>query len=147
MVYTLVFRCFCICQNFAVINFYDTELTSLKGLFSKHGYTWSFFDKCFKKFLNNIHLIEKNVQTVEKNRLLLVLPYLDVCLWWYLERIDSKGSLTALSILSLIMISMFLLYEYISKSSSVFVEDVKLISANNLIFHVLIFWEYVWYIF
>ena len=34
---------------------------------------------------------------------------------------------------------MFLLYEYISKSTSVFVEDVKLISANNLIFRVLIF--------
>ena len=31
-----------------------------------------------KKFLNNIHLVKENVQTVEKRRLLLVLPYLGI---------------------------------------------------------------------
>ena len=32
----------------------------------------------FKKFLSNVHLIKENVPTVEKKRLLLVLPYLGI---------------------------------------------------------------------
>ena len=38
----------------------------------------SFLDKCFKKFLNNVHVVKENVPTVEKKRLLLVLPYLGI---------------------------------------------------------------------
>ena len=38
----------------------------------------SFIDKCFKKFLRNIHLVKENVLTVKKKCLLLVLPYLGV---------------------------------------------------------------------
>ena len=35
-------------------------------------------DKCFKKFLDNVHLVKEKVPTVERKRLLLVLPYLGV---------------------------------------------------------------------
>ena len=43
-----------------------------------NGNPGNFIDKCFKKFLNNFHLIKENVSTVEKKRLLLVLPYLRI---------------------------------------------------------------------
>ena len=35
-------------------------------------------DKCFKKFLDNIHFVKEKVPTVERKRLLLVLSYLGV---------------------------------------------------------------------
>ena len=75
MVYTLVYRCFRIFPNW--IQFH-TELTFLKEIFQINGYPENFIDKCFKKFLNNIHLIKENVPTVKKNRLLLALPYLGI---------------------------------------------------------------------
>ena len=50
----------------------------MKGIFRKNGYPENFIDKCFKKFLNNAHLVKDNVPTVEKKRLLLVLPYLGI---------------------------------------------------------------------
>ena len=77
MVYTLVYRCFRISSNWTQ---FHTELTFLKGIFRKNGYPENFIDKCFKKFLNNVHLVKENVPTVEKKRLLLVLPYLGIIL-------------------------------------------------------------------
>ena len=71
MVYTLVYRCFYICSNWTQ---FHTELIYLKGIFQKNGYPKNFIDKCFKRFLNNVHLVKENVPTVEKKRLLLVLP-------------------------------------------------------------------------
>ena len=69
-------------------------------------------------------------------------------LFWYLEGTDPKGFLITISSLSLVTISMFSLYEYISCSPSTLKEDIKLISANNWIIHVtdflkllLIFWH------
>ena len=64
MVYTLVYRYFRICSNWTQ---FHTELTLLKGIFRKNGYPEKFIDKCFKKFLNDIHLVKENVPTVEKN--------------------------------------------------------------------------------
>ena len=64
MVYTLVYRCFCICSNSTQ---FHTELTFLKGVFCMNGYPENFIDTCFKKFLNNIHLIKENLPTVEKS--------------------------------------------------------------------------------
>ena len=72
MVYTLVYRCF------RIFILFHTELTFLKEIFQINGYPENFIDKCFKKFLNNIHLIKENVPTVKKNRLLLALPYLGI---------------------------------------------------------------------
>ena len=63
MVYTLVYRCFCICLNWAE---FHTELTCLRVIFCKNGYPENFIDKCFKLFLNGIHLVKENVPTVGK---------------------------------------------------------------------------------
>ena len=73
MVYTFFYRCFRICSNWT--QFY-TELIFLEGIFQKNDCPKNFIDKCFKKFLNNVHLVKENVPTVEKKHLLLVLPYL-----------------------------------------------------------------------
>ena len=75
MVYTLVYRCFRISSNWTQ---FHTELTFLKRIFRMNGYPENFIDKCFKKFLNNVHLVKENVPTVEKKRLLLVLLYLGI---------------------------------------------------------------------
>ena len=75
MVYTLVYRCFRICSNWAQ---FHTELIFLKGMFQKNGYPKNFIDKCFKKFFIIVHLFKENVPTVEKKRLVLVLPYLGI---------------------------------------------------------------------
>ena len=75
MVYTLVYRCFRICSNW--IQFH-TELIYLKGIFQKNSYPKNFIDKCFKRFLNNIHLFKENIPTVQKKHLLLVLPHLGI---------------------------------------------------------------------
>ena len=69
------YRCFHICSNWRQ---FHTELTFLKGIFQKNGYPENVIDKCFKKFLNNIHLFKENVPIVEKSRLLLTLPYLGI---------------------------------------------------------------------
>ena len=71
MVYTLVYRSFRICSNWTQ---FHTELTFLKGIFRKHGYPEDFIDKCFKKFLNNVHLVKENVPIAEKKHFLLALP-------------------------------------------------------------------------
>ena len=73
MIYTLVYRCFRISSNWTQ---FHTQLTFLKEIFRKNVYPENFIGKCFKKFLNNVHLVKENVPTVEKKRLLLVLPYL-----------------------------------------------------------------------
>ena len=75
MVYTLVYRCFRICLKWTQ---FHTESIFLKGIFQKNGYPKNFIDKCFKKFLNNVHLVKENVSTVKKKLLLLVLPYLGI---------------------------------------------------------------------
>ena len=75
MIYTLVYRCFRICLNWTQFN---PELIFLKGKVQKNAYTENFIEKYFKKFLNNAHLFNENIPTVEKKRLLLVLSYLGV---------------------------------------------------------------------
>ena len=75
VVYTLVYRCFCSCSNWTQ---FHTELTFLKEIFQKNRYPANFIDICFKKFLNNIHLVKENISTVEKKHLLLVFPYLGI---------------------------------------------------------------------
>ena len=51
MVYTLVYRCFCICSDWTK---FHTELTFLKRIFLKNCYHKNFINKSFKKFLDNI---------------------------------------------------------------------------------------------
>ena len=71
MLYTLVYRCLCICSEWKK---FHSELTLLKKISCKNGYP----EKCFKKFLDDIHLVKEKVPTVEKKCLLLVLQYLGV---------------------------------------------------------------------
>ena len=55
MIYILVYKCFRICSNWTQ---FLTELTFLGVIFQKNGYPVNFINKCFKKFLNNIHLFK-----------------------------------------------------------------------------------------
>ena len=48
----------------------------LKEIFQRNGYPKSFIDKCFKKFLDRLHIVRPTSATVEKKALRLVLPYL-----------------------------------------------------------------------
>ena len=65
-VYTLPCRCFQICSSWTKLN---TELV-------RYGYPEHFINKCFKKFLCNVHVVKETTLTVEKNPLVLVLAYL-----------------------------------------------------------------------
>ena len=72
-VYTLAYRCFRICSCWTKLH---NELVCLKENFLKNGYPEDFINKCFKKFLDNIHIVKETTLTVEKKSLVLVLPYL-----------------------------------------------------------------------
>ena len=45
-------------------------------LFQKNSYPENFTDRCFKLFLNRIHILKEKVPTVQKKPLRLVLSYL-----------------------------------------------------------------------
>ena len=72
-VYTLAYRCFRICSSWTKLH---NELVWLKETFLENGYPEDFINKCFKKFLDNIHIVKETTLTVEKKSLVLVLPYL-----------------------------------------------------------------------
>ena len=46
-------------------------------IFFKNAYPEDFINKCFKKFMDKIHVVKETTLTVEKKPLVLVLPYLD----------------------------------------------------------------------
>ena len=71
MLYTLADRCFTLCSDGR-----NRELVTLKEIFKGNGYPKSFIDKCFKKFLNRLHIIKPTSSKVEKKALRLVLTYL-----------------------------------------------------------------------
>ena len=71
-VYTLAYRCFRICSSWTKLH---NELVCLKETFLKNGYPEDFINKCFKKFLDNLHIVKETTLTVEKKSLVLVLPY------------------------------------------------------------------------
>ena len=52
------------------------DLRLLTEIFQKNGYPDNFIDRCFKLFLNRIHILKENVPTVEKKPLGLVLRHL-----------------------------------------------------------------------
>ena len=55
---------------------FHQQLILLREIFQKNGYPENFIDRCFKLFLNRIHILKENVPAVEKKPLRLVLPYL-----------------------------------------------------------------------
>ena len=63
-VYTLAYRYFPICSSWTKLH---TELGHLKEIF---------INKCFKRFMDNVHVVTETTLRTEKKPLLLVLPYL-----------------------------------------------------------------------
>lgn len=53
-----------------------TKLLFLEQIFLKSNYPESFIKKCFKKFLDNIHVVKEATLTEKKKSYALVLPYL-----------------------------------------------------------------------
>ena len=64
------------------------------------------------------------------------LSFIDSILLWYLFLSESKSSLITSSASSLIMISMLLLFQCITLSSLLFMEEIKLFAIVNWIFQV-----------
>ena len=55
---------------------FQEEFNSLKHVFLKNGYPLSFIDKFFKMVINKLVMKRPQVTAVEKNTLILPLPYL-----------------------------------------------------------------------
>ena len=70
-VYTLTNRCLRICSSWTKLH---NELFCLKEIFFKNGYPEDFINKCFNKFMDNIHVVKDTTLTVENKPLVLVLP-------------------------------------------------------------------------
>ena len=62
--------------KYALVGLNYTELVFLKEFFLKNGYPKAFINKCFKIFIDNIHVVKETTLKVEKNPLAVVLPYL-----------------------------------------------------------------------
>ena len=75
MIYTLFYTCFCSCSDWT--KFY-TESNFLKKIFRKNCYNENTIGKYFKKFLDNTHLAKEKIPKVERNCLVLILPYLGI---------------------------------------------------------------------
>ena len=63
---TLLNRYFWICSNWSMLH---PRLTLLKEIFQKNGYPENFIDRCFRLFLNRIHIIKEKIEKM--------LPYLE----------------------------------------------------------------------
>ena len=63
MVYTSVYRCFCI---YSVWTRFHSELTFFKEIFCENVCSGNFIDKCFNTFLDYVHFFKEIVSTVEK---------------------------------------------------------------------------------
>ena len=77
MLYTLVYGCFTLCSGWPK---YHRELVTCE-IFQRNGYPKSYMDKCFKKFLDRLHLINPLLVRVEKKPLHLVLLYFGPIYW------------------------------------------------------------------
>ena len=95
MIYTLINRCFRICSSWSM---FHQQLILLREIFQKNGYPENFIARCFKLFLNRIHILKDKVPIVEKKPLQLVLPYLGtICKLGLNCKSPSKGYLTAVN--------------------------------------------------
>ena len=73
LIMTLLFRIFNICSNFKLIT---EEISKLKIIMRKNGYPLRFIDKCINVFFLKYYTVKPTVDTVEKKRLWLTLPFL-----------------------------------------------------------------------
>ena len=73
LIHTLLHRIYNICSCFEYI---VKETNNLKNIMKKNGYPGNIIDKCVLKFFDKIYTKKKIIQTVEKKKLLIVLPFL-----------------------------------------------------------------------
>ena len=62
--------------NMLELNWLQTKFVCLKEIFVKNACPENFINKCFKKFMDNIHVLKEATLTVEKKSCALFLPYL-----------------------------------------------------------------------
>ena len=70
MIYTLVNRCFWIWTSYSILH---QQLILLREILQKNDYAENFIDRCFKLFLNRIHILKEKVPTVKKKPVRLFL--------------------------------------------------------------------------
>ena len=63
MLYTLVYRCFTLCSDWSE---FHKVLVTLKEIFQRNGYPKSFIDKCYKKFLDRLHITKPTSANIGK---------------------------------------------------------------------------------
>ena len=75
IIYTLINRWFWICSSWSMV---DQQVILLKrNVIQKNFYPENFIGRCFKLFVNRIHILKERVSIVEKMSLRLFLPYLE----------------------------------------------------------------------
>ena len=73
LVNTLIFRCFKISSSYDRLH---NEIVYLKEIFKRNRYPNDFADLSIKKFFDKFYITKKIYQTVEKKKLLIILPFL-----------------------------------------------------------------------
>ena len=73
LIYTLLHRIFNICSSYEAIM---TEIVKLKDILRMNNYPNNIIDKCIYRFFNKLYSIKKTILTVEKKKLMLLLPHL-----------------------------------------------------------------------
>ena len=78
---------------------FHQQLIRLREIFQKDSYPEDFIGRCFKLFLNRIHILKEKVPIVEKKVLRLVYTYLRIylCKLGLNCKRSSKGYLTAVN--------------------------------------------------
>ena len=67
-VFTLAYGYFRICSTWTKL---PTELLSLKLIFLENGHTEIVENRCFKRFMDSIHVLKETTLTVEKKPLVI----------------------------------------------------------------------------
>ena len=62
LIYTLINRCFQICSSWSM---FHQKLILLRDIL-KNGYPENFIDRCFKLFLNRIHILKKSFYSLKE---------------------------------------------------------------------------------
>ena len=63
-------------HTFTIIGLLADSTLKFRRNFLKKWLPRRFYKKCFKKFMDNIHVVKRTTLTVEKKPLVIVLPYL-----------------------------------------------------------------------
>ena len=59
---------------------FHREICKIKDIFTKHGYSKKFLEKCVKTFLNKVFIARRIIQTAKKKQVTIVLPYMGMIL-------------------------------------------------------------------